>query len=112
MADQTSPETETEPVAWRIRVREGNSTFHIYTERLPYDPGTDRTVVFGEPQPVYLALAQCSKQQIKDAFNAGYWAWFGPATNQELERGIAELDKSWSEYEATLSQSSTDRNGK
>lgn len=55
MADQTSPETETGPVAWRIRVREGNSTFHIYTERLPYDPGTDRTVVLGEPQPMYLA---------------------------------------------------------
>jgi hypothetical protein len=43
-------------------------------------------------------------QVIKDAFYAGYWSWFGPATKQELDRGCAELDEAWAEYEAALAK--------
>ena len=48
------------PVAWRIRVRDGKMsgslTYHIYTERLPYEPDADSKItVLGQPQPVYLA---------------------------------------------------------
>jgi hypothetical protein len=53
------------------------------------------------------AHAQTEKQQIKDAFNAGYWAWFGPANTWELERGMAEMEKSWAEYEDSLADTST-----
>lgn len=65
-----------------------------------------------EIQKLYAGHAQTEKQQIKDAFYAGYWAWFGPATKQELDRGCSELDESWLEYEAALSDTSTDRTSK
>jgi len=57
-------------------------------------------------------LAPTEKQQIKDAFYAGYWAWFGPASQKELDRGCSELDKSWLEYEAALADTSTEGNSK
>lgn len=58
------------------------------------------------------AFAQTGQQQIKDAFYAGYWAWFGPASQKELDRGCSELDKSWLEYEAALADTSTIGNSK
>lgn len=40
-----------EPVAWRIRVRQGSKTLYAYTERLPFEPDADSDiVVLGEPE--------------------------------------------------------------
>jgi hypothetical protein len=43
-----------EPVAWKVRVREGSKTYSAYTERLPFSPDDFSGVVaIGEPIPLY-----------------------------------------------------------
>ena len=43
-----------EPVAWRVRVRNGSHTYNEYTERLPFEPLVGSPVkVLGEPEPLY-----------------------------------------------------------
>lgn len=45
-----------EPVAWRIRIREGSKTLYAYTERLPFEPDADLDItVLGQPEALALA---------------------------------------------------------
>lgn len=53
-AEPVEAEGVGEPVAWRIRVRNGPHTYNEYTERLPFEPLVGSPVkVLGEPESLY-----------------------------------------------------------
>lgn len=74
--------TEREPIAWRIRVRErGGTTYHVYTERLPFEPDADSGIIaIGKAVPVF-------------ALDDIHWNEARSAVTQQFEKTLEYLGK-------------------
>lgn len=65
---RSAPVAGAEPIAWRIRIREGSKTYHVYTEKLPFEPDDDAKIaVLSGPQPVYLAPVAGAESGVREA---------------------------------------------
>lgn len=96
-----------EPVAWRIRVREGSKTYHIYTERLPFEPDVDSNVFpIGEPVAVFASAPKTDPEPGKADEVVIADAAQGSVNADLLQacKGAAEWLSGWASAEPYLSR--------